>query len=63
MGLLFFSIAFFSFCYMAFMIFAVVDIVKSEFDSNQKLIWLLITIFVPFGLLIYFFVGRAQKLG
>ena len=41
-----------------------VDILKNDFKGNDKLIWLLIVIFVPFiGPLCYFFIGRKQKLG
>ncbi len=42
---------------------AFVDILKNDFKGNDKLIWLLVVIFVPFiGPLSYFFIGRKQKL-
>lgn len=42
---------------------AFVDILKSDFKGNDKLIWLLVDIFVPFiGPLCYFFIGQKQKL-
>ena len=42
---------------------AFVDILKNDFKGNDKLIWLLVVIFVPFiGPLSYFFIGRKQKI-
>jgi hypothetical protein len=42
---------------------ALVDILRSDFKGNDKLIWLLVVIFVPFiGPLCYFFIGRKQRL-
>lgn len=58
-GLLFWQILVFSF--WLFMIFAIIDIVRSRFEGNNKLIWVLVTIFVPFGGLIYFILGRKNK--
>jgi hypothetical protein len=42
-------------------VIAIVDIAQNKFENNQKLIWLLICFFVPFGCLIYFFIGRKQR--
>jgi hypothetical protein len=58
-GLVFWQIMVFSF--WLFMIFAIIDIVRSKFKGNNKLIWVLVTIFVPFGGLIYFICGRKNK--
>jgi hypothetical protein len=58
-GLIFWQIMVFSF--WLFMIFAIIDIVRSKFEGNHKLIWVLVTIFVPFGGLIYFVFGRKNK--
>ena len=58
-GLIFWQITVFSF--WLFMIFAIIDIVRSKFEGNHKLIWVLVTIFVPFGGLIYFIFGRKNK--
>ncbi len=42
---------------------ALVDILKSEFEGNKKLIWLLTVIFVPLiGPIVYFIIGRKQKI-
>jgi Phospholipase_D-nuclease N-terminal len=58
-GLVFWQIMVFSF--WLFMIFAIIDIVRSKFEGNHKLIWVLVTIFVPFGGLLYFIFGRKNK--
>ncbi|MBS3908004.1 MAG: PLDc_N domain-containing protein [Syntrophaceae bacterium] len=43
-------------------IIAFVDILRSEFEGNNKLIWLLAVIFVPLiGSIAYFIIGRKQK--
>ena len=42
---------------------ALLDILKSEFNNNNKLIWLLTVIMVPFiGALIYFAISKKQKI-
>jgi heme/copper-type cytochrome/quinol oxidase subunit 2 len=39
-----------------------IDILKSEFTGNNKIIWLLSVILVPvIGMIIYFVIGRRQK--
>lgn len=42
-------------------VMAIVHIVKSSLESNLKLIWVLVTIFVPFGWLVYFLAGRPKE--
>jgi hypothetical protein len=59
-GLIFWQIAIFSFWLL--MIFAIIDIVRSNFEGNHKLIWVLISIFLPFGGLLYFIYGRRNKI-
>lgn len=42
---------------------ALIDILKSEFEGNDKIVWLLVVIFLNFlGALLYYFIGRKQKL-
>lgn len=42
---------------------ALLDVLRSEFTENNKLIWLLAVILVPVvGWLAYFVIGRSQKL-
>lgn len=44
-------------------IWCIVDIIRSEFFGNNKVIWLLIVIFVPvLGVILYYLIGRGQKL-
>lgn len=43
-------------------IVALVDIVRSRFEGNMQLIWVLIVLLLNFmGALLYFFIGRKQK--
>lgn len=43
-------------------IIALIDILKSEFKGNDKLIWVLVVLLLNFfGAVIYFFIGRKQK--
>lgn len=43
---------------------ALIDILKSEFDPSQnKLIWVLVTILMPvIGAILYFAIGRSQRI-
>ena len=45
------------------LIIALVDILRSEFkEPNNKIVWLLVAILLPFiGSLLYFLIGRGQK--
>lgn len=46
----------------ALWIWAIIDIIKSDFSGNNKIIWLLIVILVPLlGIILYAFIGRKQK--
>jgi hypothetical protein len=43
-------------------LWALVDILKSEFKGHNKIIWLLLVIFVPVvGFILYFLIGKKQK--
>ena len=46
-------------------IVALVDILRNEFKgSNDKIIWVLLTIFIsPIGGILYFIIGTKQKIG
>ena len=48
--------------WILFLIIASIDIAKSKFEGNQKTFWLLLCLFVPFGWLIYFLIGRKQRI-
>lgn len=44
-------------------IVALIDIVKSQFKGNNKLIWLVVVLFFNlFGAVMYFLIGKEQKL-
>jgi len=44
-------------------IIALVDILKSEFTGNNQFVWLLMVLFTNiFGAVLYFLIGREQKL-
>lgn len=42
---------------------ALIDIIRNEFrGSNDKVIWVIIVLFIPFlGCLLYFLIGRNQR--
>ncbi|MBJ2173141.1 PLDc_N domain-containing protein [Aureibaculum sp. A20] len=47
----------------AFWFFAIFDILKSSFKKNDKIVWILVVLFLPIlGTIFYFIVGRNQKL-
>jgi hypothetical protein len=44
-------------------VIALVDILKSEFTGNNKLIWVLVVLmFWLIGSFLYYFIGRNQKI-
>ncbi|MDO3695060.1 PLD nuclease N-terminal domain-containing protein [Wenyingzhuangia sp. chi5] len=44
-------------------ILALIDILKNEFTGNNKIAWLLVVLFTSFiGAILYFIIGRKQKL-
>lgn len=44
-------------------IIALVDILKSEFEGNNKIIWVLVLLFLwIIGAILYYFIGRDQKI-
>ena len=41
---------------------ALIDIIRNDFDGNNKLMWVLIVLFLPFlGSVLYFLIGRNQR--
>lgn len=43
-------------------IVSLVDILRSEFAGNNKIVWVLVVILLPFvGAIMYFTIGRKQK--
>ena len=49
---------------LAFIILALVDILKNEFEPHSnKLVWLLVVLFMPLiGSILYFIIGRNSKI-
>lgn len=44
-------------------IFALIDILRSDFKGNDKIIWVLLVLFMNlFGTLLYFIIGAKQKI-
>ena len=44
-------------------IIALIDIIKSDFKGNNKLIWVIIVIFLSIpGIILYYAIGRSQKI-
>ncbi len=44
-------------------IYSLIDILKSSFEKNDKIIWILVVLFVPIlGPILYIFIGRKRKL-
>ena len=44
-------------------VIAFIDILRSDFSGNNKIVWLLAVIFVPFiGAVAYLIIGRKQKI-
>jgi type III secretory pathway component EscS len=41
-------------------ILAIINIVKSRLESNIKIIWTLVSIFIPFGWIAYFIFGKRK---
>lgn len=41
---------------------ALIDILKSKFEGNNKIVWVLVVLFLNFiGAILYFTIGRNQK--
>lgn len=44
-------------------IYCLIDLVRNKFEENDKIIWVLILMFIPFiGSILYLFIGRKKKL-
>lgn len=49
--------------WIALPIVALIDIAKNEFNGNDKLMWILLVIFTnPIGSILYFTIGKKQKI-
>ena len=62
MGILELAMVLFLLGFIPFII-AFIDILKSNFEGNNKIIWLLAVIFVPLiGSIAYFVIGKKQRI-
>lgn len=49
---------------LLFPLLALISILKNEFPGSNKLIWVLVVIFLPYlGAILYFLIGRPQRIG
>jgi hypothetical protein len=49
--------------FFALWLWALIDCLGGDFKGNDKIAWLLVVIFVPLvGSILYFFIGRGQKI-
>ena len=47
---------------LLFPIMALISVLKNDFKGNDKIVWVLLIIFLPFlGALLYFLIGRGKK--
>jgi hypothetical protein len=60
----FLIVAFFGCLPFILVLVALIDILRSDFrDSNTKLIWVIVVVFVPvLGSILYFIMGGSQKI-
>jgi O-antigen ligase len=48
---------------LAFWLYCLVDVLRNSFNGSEKLIWILVLLFVPFfGPLLYQLIGRNKKI-
>ena len=56
------SILFIIFLIAIFPLVALIDVLTGRFDGNDKIVWVLLIIFLPFlGALLYFLIGRDKR--
>jgi hypothetical protein len=49
--------------YVVLWLYALIDILKHEFTGSNKVVWLLMVIFIPIlGQILYFIIGQKQKI-
>ena len=46
-----------------FWLFCVIDVLRNSFNGNDKIVWILVLLFVPIlGPFLYFFIGRKKRI-
>lgn len=50
-------------CCLLFPVLALISILKNDFNGNDKIIWVLVVLFLPFfGTILYFLLGRPKRI-
>ncbi|MFD1162693.1 MULTISPECIES: PLD nuclease N-terminal domain-containing protein [Hwangdonia] len=48
---------------LLFPVLAIISILKNDFKGNDKLIWILVALLLPFfGSMLYFIIGRPKRI-
>jgi len=48
--------------FVAVWLYTLVNILKNDFTGNNKVIWLILVVFLaPIGIVLYFLIGRNQR--
>ena len=56
-------ILFFVFCILLLPLLALLSVLMNDFQGNDKIMWVLIIIFLPFlGSVLYFVIGRDRRI-
>lgn len=46
-----------------FWLWALIDILKNDFKGSNKIVWVLLVIFIPvLGFVLYFLIGKKQQI-
>ena len=59
-----FGLIFWSLFWLVLWLVALVDVLRNNFNGqNEKLIWVLVIVFIPFlGPILYFIIGRKHRI-
>ena len=61
--MLIFLIAISGLIFLGLALIALLDVLRNEFTGNNKLIWVLVILFLqPIGAILYFIIGRQNKI-
>ncbi len=62
-SLLFLSVIGVAVLFLGLTLLALIDVLRNEFTDNNKLIWILVILFLgPIGAILYFIIGKQQKI-
>jgi Phospholipase_D-nuclease N-terminal len=61
LGIIIGAFIFLSICFL--WVIALIDILRSDFRGNDKVVWVLVVVFFPLlGSILYFIIGRSKKI-